>query len=116
VREGTVVREEQRAGRVDVEPPDGDDVRGVLDEVDDGPPALRVARRRDDARRLVEEHVGELLLLDPPPVDLDDVAGEDERVQLAGQAVHPDTSRLDQLVGGSAGGDSRSGQIGVQPH
>jgi hypothetical protein len=33
----------------------------VLDEVDDGRATLRIARGRDDAGRLVQEDVGELL-------------------------------------------------------
>ena len=53
VRELAVVREQQHAGRVGVEPPDGDDARRVVDEADDGRAALRVARGRDHARRLV---------------------------------------------------------------
>ena len=35
VRELAVVREQQRAGRVGVEAADGDDARGVVDELDD---------------------------------------------------------------------------------
>ena len=49
VRERAVVREQERAGRVDVEPPDRDDARLVVDEADDGGPPLRVAGGRDDA-------------------------------------------------------------------
>ena len=74
VRERAVVRQEQRTGRVDVEPADGHDARSVLDEIDDGGAPLRVAGGRDDARRLVQEHVRELLLCDRLPVDLDRVA------------------------------------------
>ena len=55
----------------------------VADERDDGGPALRVACGRDDAGRLVQEHVAELLLRDPLTVHLDDVARLHERVQLA---------------------------------
>ena len=36
VGERAVVRQQERARRVGVEPADGDDARGVLDEVDDG--------------------------------------------------------------------------------
>ena len=64
VREIAVVRQQERAGRVDVEPPDRDDARLGGNEVDDGPPSVRVARRRDDAGRLVQEHVRERLRLD----------------------------------------------------
>ena len=107
VRERAVVREQEHAGRVDVEPPDRDDPRLVLDERDDGRPALRVAGRRDDARGLVQEHVGEPLLRDRPAVHLDDVPRLDERVQLARLAVHAHAAGLDQLVRLAAGGDTR---------
>ena len=61
VRERAVVRQEQRAGRVGVEPSDGDDsFRDLVHELDDGRPSLRVAGRRHGARRLVQEDVREL--------------------------------------------------------
>ena len=74
VRELAVVREQERAGRVGVEAADGDDARRVVDEVDDGRRALRVARGRDDAGGLVEQHVGERLRRDRLAVELDAVA------------------------------------------
>ena len=74
VREIAVVREQEDAARVDVEPADGHDTRVVADEVDDGRAPLRVARGRHDAERLVQEDVGQLLLADALAVDLDDVA------------------------------------------
>ena len=83
VSELAVVRQQQHAGRVGVEPADGDDARRVVDEVDDGRPALRIARGRDDAGRLVQEDVGEALLRERPAVELDPVVRGDERVQLA---------------------------------
>ena len=61
VRELAVVREQERAGRVGVEAADRDDPRLVADEADDRRPPVRVARGRDDARRLVQEHVREPL-------------------------------------------------------
>ena len=73
MRERAVVREQERTGRVDVEPADRDDAGVVLDEADDGRPALGVAGGRDDARRLVQEHVGEPLLRDRLSVHLDGV-------------------------------------------
>jgi hypothetical protein len=116
VRERAVVREQERAGRVDVEAADRDDARLVADEVDHRRPALRVARGRDHARRLVQEHVGEPLLRDGPPVDLDHVARCDEGVQLPGLAVDRHPSGLDQLVGGATGGHARARQIGIESH
>ena len=57
VRERPVVREQERPGRVHVEPSDGNDARLVGHELDDRRPSLRIARCRDDARRLVEQDV-----------------------------------------------------------
>ena len=93
VRERAVVREQERAGRVDVEPADRDDAGLVLDELDDRRPALWVARGRDDARRLVQEHVREPLLRDGLAVDEHDRAGLDERVQLAAARRSPARAR-----------------------
>ncbi len=53
VRERAVVRQEQRAGRVGVEPADGDDAARVVDELDYGRAAAGIAGGGDDARRLV---------------------------------------------------------------
>ena len=99
VRELAVVREQERAGRVGVEPPDRDDPGLGRDELDDGRPAARVVGRRDDARRLVQQEVREALLGDRPPVDLDAVVARHERVQLARFAVDAHAAGLDQLVG-----------------
>src|SRR6266542_3707826 len=73
VRERAVVGEQERAGRVGVEAADRDDARGVTDEADDGRASVRIACRRHDAGRLVQQHVGELLRTDALTVHLDDV-------------------------------------------
>ena len=88
VRERTVVREQERARRFDIEPADGNHAGLVLDELDDRRPTLGVARRRHDACRLVQKHVCEPLLRDGLAVHENDRAGLDECVQLAGVAVH----------------------------
>ena len=111
-----VVREQQGACRIHVEAPDRDDACLVRHERDDRRPTLRIARRRDHARRLVEQHIGEALLGNSAPVDLDDIAGQDERVQLAQSAVDPDTAGLDQLVRRSSGRNTGASEIRVQPH
>ena len=111
-----VVREEEDAARVDVQPTDRDDPRLVADEIDDGRTALGVARRRHDAERLVEEHVGEILLADPLTVDLDDVARRDERVQLAALPVHGHAALLDQIVSGASRCDAGPGEIAIETH
>ena len=116
VRERPVVRQHERARRVGVEPTDRDDARVVVDEVDDGRPPLRVARRRHDARGLVQQHVGERLRRDRAAVDLDAVRLLDERVQLAGLAVHGHAAGLDQVVGASARGHAGTREVRVQAH
>ncbi len=116
VGERTVVREQQRAGRVGVEAADRDDARGVADEVDDRRASLRVAHRRDDTGRLVQEYVRERLLRDLASVDLDAVGASDERVQLPGLAVDEDAARLDQLVGAAARRNSGAREVGVEAH
>src|SRR5579884_236059 len=116
VRELAVVREQERTGRVGVEPADGDDARGQVDETDDGRPTAGVARRRDDAGRLVEQHVGERLQLEWLAVELDAVARADEGVQAAGLAVDGDATGLDQLVGAAARGGTGAGEPGVEAH
>ena len=116
VREQPVVREQERAGRVGVEPADRDDARLGGNEIDDGAAALRVADRRDDAGGLVQEQVRELLQRDRAAVDLDPVAGSDDGVELPGLAVDEDAAVLDQRVGVPARGDARAGEVGVESH
>jgi len=69
------------------EPADRDDPRLVVDERDDGRTPLRVARRRDHAGGLVEEHVGQTLLGDRLPVDLERLRDLVQR-ELVGQRPH----------------------------
>ena len=102
MRERPVVRQQQDAGRVGIEPADRHDAGRVIDELDDRRPALRVAGGRHDSGRLVQQHVREPLQLDALSVDLDAVARGDERVQLSGLAVDAHAPGLDQLVGGAA--------------
>jgi len=97
-----VVRQQEGARRVRVETADRDDARAVRDEVDDGAPSLRVARRGDDTRRLVQEDVGEPLALHARAVDLHHVVPPHHGVQLAGSAVDADAARADELVRTSA--------------
>src|SRR5207248_8288031 len=49
-------------------------------------------------------------------VELDPVAGADERVQLALLAVHGHSTGLDQLVRAAPRVDPGSRKVGVQPH
>ena len=96
--------------------PTGTTRESWLDERDDGRPALRVARGRDDTVRLVQEHVAELLLARPARRRPRRPRGLDERVQLAGLAVHLHAARLDQLVRLAARRDAGAGEEGVQAH
>ena len=102
VRERPVVRQQERAGRIRVEPPDRDDALRDVDEVDHRRTPCGVARRRDRPHRLVQQDVGELLRADELPVDLDAILPLDEGVQLSRLAVDGDAAGLDQLVGAAA--------------
>ena len=116
VGERAVVREHEGTGRVDVEAADGHDPGLVPHEVDNGRTAPRVARGRDHAGRLVQEHVRESLRRDRRAVQLDAVSLTHERVQLPGLAVDGDATGLDQLVGAAAGRDAGPGEVGIQAH
>src|SRR5581483_3319515 len=104
------------AGRVCVEPADRDEPRLVLDQSDHGRPALRIARRRDDPARLVEQDVGERLPREPHPVELDDVSTLHEGVQLAGLTVDEDPAGPDQLVRPPARRDAGTREERIEPH
>ena len=116
VRQFAVVRQQQRARRVCVEAADGDDARGMRDELDDVRPTLRVARRRDDTRGLVQEDVGQALLRQRAAVELDAVARLHEGVQLPALAVDGDAACLDQLVGAATRRHPGACQPRVQAH
>ena len=111
-----VVRQQQGTRRVHIETADRDDTWLLGDEIDDGAPSLRVARRRDDTRRLVQEDVGEPLALHAGAVDLHHVVPPHHGAQLTGSAVDADAARADELVRTSAGGDSGPREEGVQAH
>ncbi len=116
VRERAVVRQQQRAGGVRVEAAYWHDALGDVHELDHGRPSLWIPRCRDRARRLVQEHVRQFLGRYQFTVDLDQVTGLDERVQPSRLTVHGHTAGLDQVVGGSPGGDAGPGEIGVEAH
>ena len=116
VRELAVVRQQQRARRVHVEPPDRDDALRQVDERDDRRPPLRIGDRRYDTARLVQQHVGQSLPHHVLPVDLHPVARSDERIQLTGLPVDRHAPGLDQLVGPAARRDAGPREIGVQTH
>ena len=111
-----VVRQEQRAGRVGIEPPDGYDARGMPHEADDGRPPMRVADGGDDAGRLVQQHIREPLLLQRLAVEANIVVGADEGVQLPRLPVDRNAPGLDQRVGPPPRSNPSASQPGVQPH
>ena len=116
MREVTVVRQEQRARRVGIEPPDRDDARGMVDQVDDGRPSLRVARGRHRAGGLVQQDVGERLLRERLAVEAHLVGRLHGGVELPHLAVHGDAAGLDQLVGLAPRGDPGARDEGVEAH
>ena len=87
VGERPVVREQQRAGGVGVQPPDRHDARLVPDELRRPSAAPEGRAQSSRRRRLVEQDVRERLRLDEPAVDLDLVACSDDGVQLARHPV-----------------------------
>src|SRR5262245_34804268 len=116
VRELAVVREQERAGRVRVQPSDRQHARFVLHEIDDDRPPMWISRGRDHPGRLVQEHVRERLGDEELPVEVDDVALLDERVQPSRDTVHTDAAPLDQLVCTPPGSDPGAGEVRVQAH
>ena len=88
----------------------------MLDEPDDRGPPVRVARGRDDARRLVQEDVRKRLRQEEPPVEVDDVAFLDVGAEAGGDAVDADAAALDELVRAPPGGDPGAREVGVQAH
>jgi len=114
VGELPVVREQEHASRVGVEPPDRYDAWLVRHELDDRGPPLGVARGRDDTGGLVEEDVPKRLPRHLPPVDLDAVTRADDGVELSRLAVDGDPAGLDQLIGAPTRGDPCPGEERVQ--
>ena len=93
VGEVAVVRQEKRAGRVRIEPPDGNDARRVRDEIDYRAASLRIARGRDDAGRLVEQDVGDPLLRERLPVEADVVVRRRRTCSVARARRSPSRGR-----------------------
>ena len=116
VGERSVVRQQQDACRIAVEPADGDDPHVALDELDDRGSPARVTGGGDRPARLVEEHVAQGLLAELAPIDAHDVRLLDERVELTRPSVHRHPSGFDQLVGAASGRDTGAGEEGVEAH
>jgi hypothetical protein len=113
VCERPVVREEERAGGVGVQPPDGNDSPLVADQADDCRAPLGVAGRGDHVRGLVQEDVGERLRLDGASVHLDPVVSLHEGREAGDLAVHPHAPGADQLLGTAPRSDSCSREVSV---
>jgi hypothetical protein len=116
VRERAVVREQERAGRVGVEPSHRHDTRALRHELDNRGTALWIACGRHDACRLVQEQIGEPLQRHRRTVDLDAVVRLDKRVQLTRLSVDEHAARLDQIVGATTRRDTGPGEIRVESH
>src|SRR5436190_938386 len=116
VRERSIVRQQDCAGRVRVETPDGNDALRQVDQVDDGRPSVRIPKGRDRFGRLVEEDVREPLRGDGLAVDVDGVAGPDEGVQPARLAVDADAPGLDELVGATPRRDAGARDVRIETH
>src|SRR5215831_11962486 len=104
----TVVGEQDGASGEGIEAPYRHYARLWRNELHDSGSAVGIARGGDDPCGLVQEDVGEGLRGHPLPVDLDGVAGADERVQLTWHTVDGHSAGLDQLVGTAARGDAVS--------
>src|SRR2546423_107594 len=77
---------------------------------------VRVGGGGDHAGRLVQQGVREPLPRNLLSVDLDAIAGPDDRVELSGLAIDGDAACLDQLIGAPARRDSGAGEERVQTH
>lgn len=116
VGERAVIRQQERARRVGVEPTYRHHTRRVRDEIDDSRAPLRIVRSRDDPGRLVQEHVVKGLALHALPVYLDDIVEIDDRVELACLTVHGYPPFTNQLVGTPPRRDSCAREKHIQPH
>jgi hypothetical protein len=114
LHERPVVREQQHALGVVVEPPDRIDVLPhIRQQVEHGGSPLGVLPRRHVAARLVEHDVAmPLREMDPLPVDADVVAiGVGFGAQFEdGRAVDRHASVRDERFGRAPGGDARRGE------
>ncbi len=112
-----VVGEQQQALGVGVEAPDWEHPRLGRDELDDRPPPVRVAGRRDDSRWLVEQVVDETgTHTDGRSVDLDEVGlGVDPTPEHGDLAVHAHPSGGDQLLADPPAAPPGGGEHLLQP-
>ena len=117
-RERAVVGGQQHAARVEIEAADRVHApRQIAQEVTNARPALGIAHRRDDAARLVKEHVNRRLGGYPLTVHLD---AADPRVDLRPEFRHHATidanaARRDEPLGGAPRSDPCIGERLLQP-
>jgi len=93
VGELAVVGQQDQAGRVRVQPADREQAKGAADQADDGRASLRIARRRDDARRLVDrvDDASDRVVANAPAVERDLVARLDPARRVEDRlATNPD--------------------------
>ena len=123
VREIAVVRQQQDARRVVVEPSDRNEARRTRasafpQKIGDGAPPLRIAHRRDNARGFVEhDDFARALAGDETAVELDAVALGDLRPQLANDpSIDLDATGDDQRFRRASRCDAGAGQIALQSY
>src|SRR5690606_39532849 len=83
-----IVRCEDHAARMKIEPPDREDpLRNLLEDILNRGAPLRISHRRDHPARLVHKIVDRLLRDDAPTVELDAIAA---RIDLNAELAHDD--------------------------
>jgi len=103
-----VVREEQQAFSVAVQPADRKDALGYVDQIHDRPAATLVVHRRDIATRLVQDQIAERLRGEQLAVHADIVTDRISPGAKLGhdRAVDRDTAFANQLFSRPAGRDA----------
>jgi predicted metal-dependent hydrolase len=124
VGETGVARQQQEAGRREVETADGHEavesssISGRAQAVEDGLATLRIALRRDDAARFVQEHETPGRAIDAPTVDRDLYPfRDDEGARVGGAAaIHLDAPPYNQFTRFGPGRNPEFRQRAVEGH
>ena len=116
VRERAVVRQQQDAGRVAVEPADGDDPYVALTRSTTVGRPLGSLAVVIVPRGLLSSTWRSACLPTSRPSTRTTSVALDERVELPGAPVDRHPAGLDQLVGAATGGDTGAGEERVEAH